>query len=130
MPAAGSPVLRVPPWLVAAGLALAWLALAPPTPDLAAQAYRATLFARDGFEVWNPFWFGGHHLPGYSLLFPPLGALLGARVVGVLCAVASTVLFARLAHRAWGERARLGTLWFAAASVADLCIGRITSPSA
>lgn len=51
---------------------------------------------------------------------------MGARVLGVLCAVASTILFARLAHRAFGPRARAGTLWFAAASVADLCIGRIT----
>jgi hypothetical protein len=126
MPAARTAVSRVPPWGLAAALALLWLAAGPPTPDLAAQAYRAALFARHGFEVWNPFWFAGHHLPGYSLLFPPLGALLGARVVGVMCAVCSTLLFARLAHRAFGPRARLGTLWFAAASVADLCIGRIT----
>jgi len=35
-----------------------------------------------------------------------------------VCAVASTVLFDRLARRRWGERARIGTLWLAAASVA------------
>ncbi len=122
----GRPLPRIPPWALTAGLALLWLAAGPPTPDLAAQVFRAELFAREGFQVWNPAWFAGHHLPGYSLLFPPLGALLGPRALGVLCAVASTVLFDRLARRAWGERARLGTLWLAAASVADLCLGRIT----
>jgi len=116
----------VPPWLVAAALALLWLAAAPRTPDLAAQNFRAGVFAREGWAVWNPWWFAGHHLPGYSLLSGPLGALLGPRVLGAACAVASTILFARLATAAFGARARLGTLWFAVASVADLCIGRIT----
>jgi len=116
-----------PAWTVAAALALLWLAVAPRTPDLAAQVYRSTLYAQHGFEVWDDFWFAGHHLPAYSLLYPPLGALLGARVVGVLAAIASTVLFERLARSHFGvTRARWGTLWFAAASVADLCIGRLT----
>ncbi len=120
--------LRTPPaWTVAAFLALLWLALGPRTPDLAAQVYRTTLYAREGFEVWDDFWFSGHHLPAYSLLYPPLGALIGARTVGVLAAVASTYLFDRLAREHFGpERARWGTLWFAVASIADLCIGRLT----
>jgi len=117
--------LRTPPaWTVAAALALLWLAVAPRTPDLAAQVYRTTLFAREGFEVWDDFWFAGHHLPAYSLLYPPLGALVGARTVGVLAAVASTLLFDRLTRAHFGtERARWATLWFAVASVADLLIG-------
>ncbi len=120
--------VRIPPaWTVAAALALLWLAVAPRTPDLAAQVYRTTLWAREGFEVWDPFWFAGHHLPAYSLLYPPLGALIGARTVGVLAAVASTLLFERLTRAHFGaERARWATLWFAVASVADLLIGRLT----
>lgn len=119
--------VRTPPaWTVAAFLALLWLAVAPRTPDLAAQVYRTTLFAREGFEVWDDFWFSGHHLPAYSLLYPPLGALIGARTVGVLAAVASTWFFDRLAREHFGDRARWGTLWFAVASIADLCIGRLT----
>jgi len=120
--------LRSPPaWTVAAALALLWLAVAPRTPDLAAQVYRTTLFAREGFEVWDDFWFAGHHLPAYSLLYPPLGALLGARTIGVLAAIASTLLFDRLARAHFGrERARWATLWFAVASIADLLIGRLT----
>ncbi len=126
--AAAARTVRTPPaWTVAAALALLWLAVAPRTPDLAAQVYRTTLFAREGFAVWDDFWFAGHHLPAYSLLYPPLGALIGARTVGVLAAVASTVLFDRLTRSHFGaERARWATLWFAVASVADLWIGRIT----
>jgi hypothetical protein len=117
---------RTAPWLLAAALALAWLALGPPTPDLAAAVYRAGLYQREGFTLFNANWYGGHHMPAYSLLFPPLGALLGVRVVGVLAAVASAVLFERIARRHYGERARWGALWFGAGTAADLLIGRLT----
>jgi len=112
--------------LLAAALAGAWLLIQLRTPDLAAQAYRVGLFVRDGFGVWDNNWYAGHHLPGYSLLFPPLAALLGLRVVGALGAVASAVLFDRLARGHFGARARWGVLWFAAATVTDLLIGRLT----
>lgn len=118
--------VRVPAWLLAAAAALLWLAVAPPTPDLAAQVFRSGLWARDGFEVWNGNWYGGHHLPGYSLTFPPLGALLGPRLVGVLAAVTSAVLFDRLARAHFGDRARWGIAWFAVATTCDLLIGRLT----
>jgi len=118
--------VRSAPWLLATALALAWLAFAPPTPDLAAQVYRAGLFDREGFTLFNANWYGGHHTPAYSILFPPLGALLGVRVVGVLAAVASAVLFERIARRHFGERARWGALVFAAGTAADLLIGRLT----
>jgi hypothetical protein len=119
-------VRRTPPWVVAAAFALLWLAVAPRTPDLAAQVYRVSLWAREGFAVWDGSWFAGHHLPAYSLLYPPLGALLGARVVGVATAIGSTLLFDRLARGHFGPRARAGSVWFAVASVADLWIGRLT----
>jgi hypothetical protein len=112
--------------LLAAALAGAWLLTQPRTPDLAAQAYRVGLFVRDGFGVWDNNWYAGHHLPGYSLLFPPLAALLGLRIVGAAGAVASAFLFDRLARAHFGARARWGILWFAAATVTDLLIGRLT----
>jgi hypothetical protein len=118
---------RIAPPLVAAALALAWLAFGPPTPDLAAQVYRTGLFQREGWTIFDLSWYGGHHMPGYSLLFPPLGALLGVRMVGALAAVVSTALFERIARRRFGgDGARWGALWFAVGSVADLLIGRLT----
>jgi len=115
-----------PAWLLAALLAGIYLVVQPASADLAAQVYRADLFAHHGFVLWDSAWYSGHHVPGYSLLFPPLGALLGVRVVGALCAVASAALFERLAHDHFGPRARLGALWFAAATAMNLVTGRLT----
>ena len=114
------------PTAVAASAAGLWLLFGPPTPDLAAQVYRTGLFEEHGFTLFNAQWYAGHHTPGYSLIFPPLAALLGPRVVGAIAAVASAALFAKLAHEHWGDRARIGTYWFAAATATDLFIGRLT----
>jgi hypothetical protein len=118
---------RLPPAAIALALALLWLVLGPRTPDLAAAVYRAGLFARDGFQLWDNAWFGGHHLLDYSVLFPAIGSTLGVRVTGVLAAVASAFLFERLASGWWGPAAaRPAAAWFAVATVADLLIGRLT----
>jgi hypothetical protein len=103
----------------------AWLVVYPHTPDLAAQVYRVGLFERLGMVVWDEHWYAGHHMPGYSLLFPPLGALLGVRALGALAVLASTVLFARLAAVWFGTRGRWAALWFAAAAVGDAWAGRL-----
>lgn len=105
---------------------MAWLAVNPRTPDLAAQAYRVALFSQQGFAVWDSHWYAGHALPGYSLLYPPLASLLGMRPLGVLCVLASTVLFARLARWTYGKAGLWGAAWFAVAAIGDVWIGRLT----
>ena len=110
------------PWVVAALGAAVYLVVAPPSADLAAQEYRADL----GLTLWNNGWFAGHHTPGYSVLFPPLGGLLGVRLTGALAAVAATGLFTLLARRHWGERGDAAAWWFAAGTVAVLLNGRMT----
>jgi len=107
-------------------LLLAWLIADVRTPDLAAQVYRADLFGRLGMVVWDARWYGGHDIPGYSLLFPPFGSLLGVRVVGLVSALASTVLFERLAHRWFGGAGSWAAALFAVAAVADVWAGRIS----
>lgn len=114
------------PALLAAVLAGLWLLFAPATPDLAAQVYRTGLFEHHGFTLFNAQWYAGHHTPGYSLLFPPLAALIGPRVLGAVAAVVSAALFAILAREHFGDRAHIGALWFAAATATDLFIGRLT----
>jgi hypothetical protein len=64
---------------------------------LAAAVYRSSLFARNGFQLRDNAWYGGHHLIGYSIVFPALASAIGVRLTGVLAAVVSTVLFERLA---------------------------------
>jgi hypothetical protein len=121
--------LRAAP-LGVAGLALAliaaWLIADVRTPDLAAQVYRVDLFGRLGFPIWDEHWYAGHHLPGYSLLFPPLGWLLGVRLLGALAALCSALLFERLASAEWGGAgARWAAAWFTVAAVGDLWLGRL-----
>ena len=109
--------------VVAALGAAAYVLIAPPSADLAAQEYRADL----GLVIWNNGWFAGHHTPGYSVLFPPLGGLLGVRLTGALAAVAAAARFAPLAHRHWGAgAATAAALWFALGTTAVLMTGRIT----
>jgi hypothetical protein len=109
-----------------ATLLAAWLAIDPRTPDLAAQAYRVALFGHVGFAVWDSHWYGGHALPGYSLLYPPLASLLGMRVLAVLCVLASTALFAQIARATFGHAWVWGAAWFAVAATGDVWIGRLT----
>ena len=114
------------PMLLAAALGGVYLAWEPPSADLAAQTFRADLFDLHGFLVWSNDWYAGFHVPGYSLLFPPLGAWLGVRLVGVLASVAAAGLFGALARGRYGERGRVGALWFGAATAVNLFTGRIT----
>ena len=116
----------VVPLAIAALLAGAYLIVAPATTDLAAQTFRADLFERDGFVIWNAAWYTGHHVPGYSLFFPPAAAFLGPELVGALAAVAAAGIFAAIVHRRYGTRARFGAIWFAAAVPAMLLTGRLT----
>jgi hypothetical protein len=102
-----------------------WLVVEPRTPDLAGQVYRVGLFRDLGFALWDEHWYAGHHLPAYSLLYPPLGWLLGERLLACACVVVSTYLFARLVTPVYGARARWGTAAFAVAAVADVWIGRL-----
>ena len=93
--------------------------VAPATADMAAHAFRSELWEREGFTVWNAHWYGGHHVPGYSLLFPPLGAWLGPRLAGAAAGAIAVWLFGRVTA---SEPAR----WlFAAAVAANLVVGRM-----
>ncbi|HYG97446.1 MAG TPA: hypothetical protein VD741_10115, partial [Solirubrobacterales bacterium] len=119
-----------PEWLpaVALSFALALLMLiwSPPVGDLAAQVFRAELFERAGLAIWNGSWYGGHYTLTYSVLFPPLAALLGPQVVGMLAVVSSSYIFDRLVRDRWGVEARWATLWFAAGVVTLLADGQLT----
>jgi hypothetical protein len=114
------------PGLVAAALGAAYLIANPDSADHAAQVFRAGLFDREGLSAWDNLWFGGHHLPGYGFLLPALGSLIGPRVVGVIATVTAALLFAGIAYRRFGDRARLGVLWFATATAISLFTGRLT----
>jgi hypothetical protein len=118
------------PWALALAvsvpLALAYLIWRPPSGDLAAATYRASLFARVGFTLWDGGWYGGHYLPGYSLLSPALGALLGEQLLLALSAVAAAALFGLLVERAFDAAgARVASAVFALGICVELLSGRV-----
>ncbi|WP_409350696.1 hypothetical protein [Streptomyces tauricus] len=94
--------------------------------DLAAQYAWAGFVARNPGTVYGLFWYGGTHTVNYSVLSPPLMAVLGVRTVSVLAGVAATwllgALLARTVVRAPLWPALLGAfgLW------ANLASGRTT----
>jgi hypothetical protein len=110
----------------AAALAIAYLIVAPPAADLAAAAYRAQLFSRAGFTLWDNGWYSGHYLLGYSLLSPMLSAILGVRTLLALSTVLATVLFAGIARNAFGARAGMAAaVWFALSMSGEMLSGRV-----
>lgn len=111
--------------LLAAALAVAYLVVAPPSADLAAQLYRAGLFKRQGFTLWDGNWYGGHHTPGYSVLFPPVAAALGPQLAGAVAMVVAAILFALLVRDHFGTVGRAGALWFATGTATVLLTGRL-----
>ena len=114
------------PGLVSGTLALVYLIAAPSTADFAAQTFRVGLFEHQGLAAWDNLWFGGHHLPGYGFILPLLGSLVSPRLVASFAVVVSALLFAEIAYARWGERARIGVVWFAASASISLFTGRLT----
>jgi hypothetical protein len=97
--------------IVAASL-LVWLA--PPSGDLAAHEYQRSLFLVHGFALWDNFWYAGRYaFVGYSVLYYPLAALLGIRLLAVLTVALAAGAFALLLEREWGSAARWAIRTFA-----------------
>jgi hypothetical protein len=120
------PVSTLPAWTLTAALALLYLLAAAASSDLAAAGYRSDLFSRVGFTLWDNGWYGGHHLPAYSLLAPPLGALLGPALLGAMAMTVAAGLFAVLVRGGFTPRAeRLAALWFAFGAGVELFTNRV-----
>lgn len=120
------------PWAWALALAIplgaAYLVWSPPAADLAAAIYRSDLFARAGYVLKDDGWYAAHphYVIGYSLLSPPLGALIGARLLMVVSMLIACMLFALIAQRAFGARAgRAAAVVFAFGASVELLSGRV-----
>lgn len=116
---------RAAPTLIAGALATLYVIVSPPSFDLAAHLLRAQLFRSEGFGLWNNWWYGGHHTLGYSVLFPPISALLSPQLAAAVAATATAALFELLARGHFGRDAWLGATWFGAATATNLFTGRL-----
>jgi hypothetical protein len=120
-------LLRRPPaWTLTALLAVVYLLIAPQSPDLAAASYRSHLFDQVGFTIWDNSWYGGHHLPAYSLLAPALGAAIGPALLAAISMVAATALFELAIDGRFPARAaRAGAFFFAVGAGVALLSSRV-----
>jgi hypothetical protein len=114
------------PAATAASLALAAVVLRWRGADWPAQLLRLELVERDGPAVWNNLWFAGHHTPGYGILFPILGAVLGVATVAIASCVVAAACFHALVSGRRGRRALVASVLFAAGTVVNVAIGRLT----
>src|SRR4030095_302748 len=97
--------------MLAGGLAASFAALllwlGPPGNDLAAPVYQRTLFLKHGFVLWNNFWYAGRYsFVTYSVLYYPLSALLGIRLLAVATVSTAALAFAVVLWRQWGPSPR------------------------
>jgi len=84
---------------------LAWLA--PAGGDLAGHEYQRSLFLAHGFTLWDNFWYAGRYaFVGYSILYYPLAALLGIRLLAVASIATAALAFSVVVARQWGPAAR------------------------
>src|SRR6516165_3894618 len=116
---------RAAPTVIAAAFGLAYVLISPPSGDLATHMFRARLFTEDPFGIWNNFWYSGHHIVGYSLLFPAASAALTPQIAAALAATGAAAAFEQLAHRRFGADAWLGSCLFAVAIASELFAGRL-----
>src|ERR1700751_5782454 len=95
---------------IAAGRA--WLG--PPDSDLAAHAYQRTLFLEHGFTLWNNFWYAGRYsFVTYSVLYYPLAAFFGIKLLAVATIAVAALAFAVVLWHEWGPTARWSSRTFA-----------------
>jgi len=99
---------------VAAAFAAALAYAGPPGTDLAAHVYQRTVFLDHGFTLWNNFWYAGRYsFVTYSLLYYPLAAVVGIRLLAVATVAIATLAFAVVVWKEWGPRARWSSRAFA-----------------
>src|SRR4051795_4257918 len=99
---------------LAAMLAALLLWATPPGIDWAAHAYQRTFLLQHGFQIWNNFWYAGRYsFVTYSLIYYPLAALLGIKVLALASITSAAAAFSIVAFREWGPVARISSRSFA-----------------
>jgi hypothetical protein len=122
---------RRSPGVVVAGFigvvsAVGYLIAAPMGRDLSAQLAHAQLAQQHWPALLDLRWYGGFDPLGYSVLSPPVMALLGVRLTTALAYLASVVLFAALLKRTAVARPVAGAITGAVCLAGNLVVTRTT----
>ncbi len=112
------------PWLAAVA-ALCAVLVGVRGIDLPAAVYRVELFHSSGLTLWDSQWYGGHLTIDYSVLFPPVAALLGIPAMEIAAAAVAALVFDRLVVDRFGPSARAGSIVFALGTLAPVVIGQL-----
>jgi hypothetical protein len=100
--------------VVAASLAAVLLWAAPPGIDWAAHAYQTTFLIQHGFAIWNNFWYAGRYsFVTYSLIYYPLAAVLGIKVLALASVATAAAAFTFVVMTQWGPATRISSRTFA-----------------
>jgi hypothetical protein len=106
----------------AGAAAVAWLG--PPGADLAAHVYQRALFLQHGFELWNNYWYAGRYsFVTYSLIYYPLAALVGIKVLAVGTAALGAAAFSSLVDSEWPSAGPWPARAFTAVAAASVVTG-------
>jgi len=93
-------VFRCAAAAAAGAAALIWLG--PPGADLAAHVYQRAMFIQHGFALWSNYWYAGHYsYITYSVLYYPLAAVIGIKLLAVATAALAAAAFASLVRTEW-----------------------------
>jgi hypothetical protein len=111
---------------IAVAFAAAYLLAPPMGRDFSAQLAHAQLAGSHWPELLDLRWYGGFDPLGYSVLSPPVMAVLGVRLTTALAYVASVVLFAALLKRAAVPRPVAGAITGAVCLTGNLVVTRTT----
>ncbi len=106
----------------AAALAAASLSGSPhPAPTSPRTSSSAISLSTHGFSLWTNYWYAGRYsFVGYSLVYYPLAALVGIKLLAVLSVAGATAAFTAVAERTWGPAAIWAGRCFAVAAAASV----------
>src|SRR5215212_3849513 len=125
------PLFRRSPGIAIAGsiavlFAVAYLVAPPMGRDFSAQLAHAELAESHWPALLDLRWYSGFNPLGYSVLSPPVMALLGVRLTTALAYIASVMLFAALLKGAAVARPVAGALTAAVCLTGNLVVTRTT----
>ena len=106
---------------LAGALAALVVWVGPPGTDFPAHVFQLDVYVRHGFAFWTNYWYAGRYtFVGYSLLYYPLAALVGIKLLAVLSVAASAAAFTLVTRQAWGESTVWATRFFALVAAASV----------